>query len=217
MKSYDDVTTRSLITGWLAAAFSGQYDKAKEELRSEDGGFCIQGVLGEVLAASGRAEWIERDHAGASEFLGDYRLQAPSVKDLDYDPKSSASIPGVPGSMTYNEVMISTEGMAEAARKAVGQQGLPDDFEAGMKERLGINDRMNVLIAYVNDSTDFSIKEMGEILYEVYTGVIGIDLPPKEEIKKLSVQTDCEQEDTGETDVPKVAAEEQAAISVPAN
>jgi hypothetical protein len=216
MKSYDDVTTRSLITGWLAAAFSGQYDKAKEELRSEDGGFCIQGVLGEVLAASGRAEWIERDHAGASEFLGDYRLRAPSVVDLDYNPTSCASIPGVPGSMTYNEVMISTESMAEAARKAVGQR-LPDGFEAGMKEQLGINNRMNVLIAYINDNTNLSVEEMGEILYEVYTGVMGINLPPKKEIKKLSVQTGCEQGETEEAEVPEVAAEEQAAISVPIN
>jgi hypothetical protein len=115
--------------------------------------------------------------------------------------------------MTYNEVMVSTEGIAEAARKAIGPQRLPDGFEAGMKKQLGINDRMNVLIAYINDSTGLSIEEMGEILYEVYTDVMGIDLPPKEEIKKLSVQTGCEQKDTEEANVPEVAAEEQAALS----
>jgi hypothetical protein len=54
---------------------------------------------------------------------------------------------------------------------------------------------------------------MGEILYEVYTGVMGVNLPPKKEIKKLSVQTGCEQEGTGEANVPEVAAEEQIAIS----
>lgn len=174
-----DLTTKHVITSWIAALWSGEYDQVKYALHT-DNGFCVNGVLLDQMTKVEDLdfEWIGLDDSSveSSDFqqyeIGqDGRGQAKNTL-----PRKFARNVGM------NQI-YEPEEFEEVFEAALGRD-YPLEFEMGTTTSaflMNLNDKDN----------DVSFEEMGHVLYKIGTDLMDLDLPPKDEIKALADEGSC--------------------------
>jgi hypothetical protein len=190
MATLDEMTARSTMTGWIAALWSGEYDKTQGALKGHAKGFCVQGVLLDQMAREDVGQW--RGGGMYAIELGGGRYTTTG---------------GVPWKVTHETIGTETV-PASAVREAVEARGLHPDHVNPFDS---VDEwKIEFVGQRINDYTDASHKEMGHMLYDLVTEHTSIDLPPKDAIMEIAGQGPCGLETADET------AEQVEAEAIPA-
>lgn len=179
---FDDITTRSAVTAWIAALWSGEYDKAdgylKEELEGGGVGFCVQGVIADQMVKAGAGEWNGMKYV----FPRPSKWKKSSTAYLEGD---TAKILQFYERVTYKE-------MQSIIDSALGEGAYSFDnfsLDGGSESELGM--AIRDMLPLINDETEMTFEEFGHVIYELYERK-GVELPPKEAIMDLAEEGPCE-------------------------
>jgi hypothetical protein len=193
------------MTAWIAALWSGEYDKVQYALRTENG-FCVNGVLIDQLQKLEPLGFSWEKHNSRSRQDDEYEL----FKDGRGISKNTVPSKIAEG-LDMNE-LIWRKKLVDAFETALDREYPltkdPDKLASITGFLINLND--------VATTTEVTFEEMGHVVYQIAVDVLEVDLPPKGEIKALADEGSCDLDtDKQESSVrPRRAASTHASPSL---
>jgi len=180
---------KRIVTAWIAALWSGEYKKTsgilKETLEDGEETFCVEGVLADQLSKEGLFRWDENDQLWEAEEEPSCEADEGRTTSLPYSLSTKLALRQGVDSETARRVV------QPILHEAYGEDGKTEPL---MKEILCIHKvkiPLSELLQRVNDYTALNLRQIGHVIYDLYTVVFMMDLPDKEEIHALARSGSC--------------------------